>query len=144
MNPAAKNLFYLLLILLLFSCRKEEDEVTIYNHWQFVSLESQDADPPFFNPVPEDLEIRVLFSRFGIVTVQSYCNEGSGSFSARGADLTISSLAMTEKYCYIDEPLDWEAVFIFNFERSQYYLIEEKTLTILTEGDYHLNFKKVN
>lgn len=144
MNQAGKTLLYLLLILVIASCKKEEEEVTIYNQWQFVSLESQDAEPAFFNPIPEDLEIRVLFSQFGVVTVQSYCNEGSGNFSTRGADLTITGLAMTEMACYIDEPLDWEAVFIYNFELSQYYLIEDKDLTILTEGDYHLNFKKVN
>lgn len=133
-----------LLALAVFSCKEEEKEITIYDYWQFVSLESKNADPPVFNQIPEDLEIKVLFDPWGRVMVESYCNSGSGDFSEQGASLEIKNLAMTEKSCSINEPLDWEAIFVFNFTRSDYYLIEDKRLTILTGGDYHLNFKKIN
>jgi hypothetical protein len=50
---------------------------------------------------------------------------------------------MTEKHCNNNEPIDWEAVFIYNFELTNFYLIEGEELIILTEGDYHLHFSLV-
>jgi heat shock protein HslJ len=126
------------------SCNKDEEEVTLYSIWQFTNLESKGTDPGVYDSIPGDLTIKVMFSQLGQVTVESYCNSGSGTFSVKGAELTVSSLSMTEKYCYIDEPLDWEAMFVENFRKSQYYLIEDRNMVLLTEGDFNLNFKKIN
>lgn len=143
----AKHILLTLLTLSFFiladSCKKEDEEITLFSLWKFDNLELK-SDPEVKNYIPDDLEIKIVFSQFGLVNVESYCNTGSGGFTERGAELTISNLSMTEKYCYIDEPLDWEAVFVENFKKSQYYLIEDRNLVILTEGTYNLNFIKVN
>jgi heat shock protein HslJ len=126
---------------LISSCKKESGEITITNQWRFIGLEQGKEPRNGLDSIPEDLRISVLFDPLTIVEVESYCNNGSGNYQTRSADLEIINLSMTEKYCSIDEPIDWEAVFVYNFKLAEYYLIEEEKLIILTGGDYHLHFK---
>ena len=141
MNKLLLLLPQLLCIILLSSCNKEDEPDPFLKTWQLVSIEKTDIQPPVFFEKPDDLPIKVLFSSYGIVDIQSYCNEGSAGFTRNGATLDIKSLHMTEKYCQINEPLDWEALFVYNFNLSEYYLIEDGNLVILTGGDYHLHFE---
>jgi heat shock protein HslJ len=141
--PVFMTIMVFTFILISGSCNKQDEEVTLYSLWQFDNLELR-SDPATKNYIPDDLDIKVLFSQLGQVTIESYCNTGTGTFTERAAELTISNLSMTEKYCYIDDPLDWEAVFVENFRKSQYYLIEDRNMVILTEGTYNLNFRKIN
>lgn len=132
----------LLIILSVYtSCNKEEERDPLLKGWQMTRIEKKDSDPPLFLDKPEDLPIKVYFSSYGVVTVKSYCNEGSANFSFRGASLEIIGFHMTEKACQTNEPLDWEAIFAYNFELSEYYLVEDGNLIILTGGDYHLHFE---
>jgi len=132
--------FFLIILSVSISCKKESDEVTITNLWSFVALERKTTAE--FDTIPDNLNISVLFDPLAIVEVESYCNTGTGNYKTRGADLQIENLSMTEKICHTNEPIDWEAVFVFNFERSEYYLIEQESLIILTGGDFHLHFNK--
>ena len=143
MNDMKKITVIILIVLIglsLDSCKKEE-EITIRSYWQFVSLEKNNIQPPQFLYISDTLEINTLFGPMGFLNINSYCNTGTGNYSVQGASLTISNLSMTEIHCYTNEPIDWEAVFVYNLELSEYYLIEDKELTILTGGDYHLHFK---
>lgn len=141
MNRTLSVSLVIVFVILLSACNKDNDQDPFLKGWELTRIEKKDAQPPVFIDRPEDLPIRVFFSSYGIVTVHSYCNEGTAGFKKDGAILEIRSLHMTEKYCQINEPLDWEALFVYNFDLSEYYLIEDGKLIVLTGGDYHLHFE---
>jgi heat shock protein HslJ len=131
------------LLLLVSACKKDDDETRLTNFWQLKQIEKRDIQPPVFTDAPEELPINVLFDPFGQVTIDSWCNSGSAVYIERGASLEIDELTLTEINCPHNEPIDWEAVFLYNFGLTQYYLIKEDTLVILTEGEYNLHFNKL-
>lgn len=130
-------------VLLLSSCKKQPEEIKLTNYWQLTKIEKKDVQPPTFIEPPDTLFIRVLFGPLGFISIESYCNTGTANYIERGASLEINSLSMTEIACPNNEPIDWESVFVYNFGLAEYYLIEGETLIILTDGDYHLHFKKL-
>jgi heat shock protein HslJ len=145
MNSLSSNILFLLLafmILSLSSC-KEEEETKLVNFWQLKQIEKRDVQPPIFIDAPEDLPIKVLFGPVGKLNIDSYCNTGTANYIERSATLEINQLSMTEMNCTTNEPIDWEAVFVYNFGLSEYFLIEDNTLIILTRGDYNLHFDKL-
>ena len=131
------------LLLLVSACKKDDVEVQLINNWQLKQIEKRNVQTPVLIDAPEELPIHVLFDPFGKVTIDSWCNSGSAVYIERGNSLEINELTWTEINCPNNEPIDWEAVFLYNFGLTQYYLIEGETLIILTEGEYNLHFSKL-
>jgi len=132
-----------LLILLIFtgiSCKKDEETDPLNANWKLLRIEKRETQPPVVFETPEELPISVSFGSINNVGIETYCNTGSANYLADGAIMTISNYTITEMQCPNDEPLDWEAIFSYNFVLTEYYFIEDNQLSLITTGEYNLIF----
>jgi heat shock protein HslJ len=147
MKPVRHASLLLVLIVALSgaSCKTNETPIPVTGVYRLKSIVLADAQPAVIKEAPESYPITLILDQFGIATVESYCNTGSGYYSCDDDDdglFEIINLTMTEKHCQIDDPLDWEAIFVYNLRLAEEFDLTGDELTIFSSGEYHLNLMR--
>jgi heat shock protein HslJ len=106
------------------------ENASLTNAWTIISIRTSNA----ITSSVLDTDTGINFSEEGILTIQTACNSGQGSFLAKKTNLTFSSLAFTERACDEDRN-NREKELVEAINQINSYTILRNTLTLEKDGE---------
>jgi heat shock protein HslJ len=134
------KLFYIILIVALLACSKEEEPKSPANLisavWHLRTIHHGVTD--IMEDVPVTLNgMNVIFSDSAKLHATSSCNVFDGEYSVHGSDsLIIFNLGTTKMYCQDATVRYWESLCFDGFQNTvKYRIVDGKLILIAKNGD---------